>query len=51
MEDFTSTNVKIKKSENWYVRTFIDKKQIQISSKTSNKKQAIKILEKYFYGL
>jgi len=39
---------KDKKSENWYARTFIDKKQIQISSKTSNKKQAIKILEKWF---
>ena len=42
---------KDKKSENWYARTFIDKKQIQISSKTSNKKQAIKILEKWFERL
>ena len=37
---------KDKKSENWYARTFIDKKQIQISSKTSNKKQAINIFYK-----
>jgi len=49
MTDYIYYKRKDKKSENWYARTFIRiKNKLQISLKTSNKKQAIKILEKWF---
>ena len=35
-------------TENYYGRFFVGGKQVSISSKTTNKKKAIKILEQYY---
>ena len=36
------------KTENYYGRFYVDGKQVSISSRTSNKKEAIKILEQHY---